>query len=444
MAFIDGDSAYGENSHIPWPSQPGIVTLRQTDIFLCDEGPWWHTPPTRFVIGTDQINNRMDNVRIGIVGLGNIGQIHVNNLLEGKVERGVLTAVADAFPDKLPEYEAKGLKTFDSGEALIASGEIDALMIATPHFQHTTLGIAALEAGLHVMVEKPISAHKADAERLVAAAEARPELTFSGMFQMRVEPRYQKIRELVQGGELGDLIRVIWIMTDWFRAEAYYQSSDWRATWKGEGGGVLLNQCLHQLDALQWIVGMPSRVQSHIGIGKHHDIEVEDDVTCYLEYANGASGAFITSTGETPGSNRFEIAGTKGRALLENDKLIVTRNAVPSDEWSRTSKVGFQQPKTTVEEIPIPGAEDTHAKLVANFVNAILDGEPLIAPGASGIGSVELANVMVYSGLLGQAIDLPMDGAAWEAKLNELIANSTHEKKTVEVSNKDFTASFRK
>ena len=386
----------------------------------------------------------MDNVRIGIVGLGNIGQIHVNNLLEGKVERGVLTAVADAFPDKLPEYEAKGLKTFDSGEALIASGEIDALMIATPHFQHTTLGIAALEAGLHVMVEKPISAHKADAERLVAAAEARPELTFSGMFQMRVEPRYQKIRKLVQTGELGDLIRVIWIMTDWFRAEAYYQSSDWRATWKGEGGGVLLNQCLHQLDALQWIVGMPSRVQGHIGIGKHHDIEVEDDVTCYLEYANGASGAFITSTGETPGSNRFEIAGTRGRVLLENDKLIVTRNAVPSDEWSRTSKIGFQQPKTTVEEIPIPGAEDAHAKLVANFVNAILDGEPLIAPGASGIGSVELANVMVYSGLLGQAIDLPMDGAAWEAKLNELIANSTHEKKTIEVSNEDFTASFRK
>ncbi|HJO53037.1 MAG TPA: Gfo/Idh/MocA family oxidoreductase [Verrucomicrobiota bacterium] len=444
MAFIDGDSAYGENSHIPWASQPGIVTLRQTDIFLCDDGPWWHTPPHPFRHWHGSINNRMDNVRIGIAGLGNIGQIHVNNLLEGKVERGVLTAVADAFPDKLPEYEAKGLKTFDSGEALIASGEIDALMIATPHFQHTTLGIAALEAGLHVMVEKPISAHKADAERLVAAAEARPELTFSGMFQMRVEPRYQKIRELVQGGELGDLIRVIWIMTDWFRAEAYYQSSDWRATWKGEGGGVLLNQCLHQLDALQWIVGMPSRVQGHIGIGKHHDIEVEDDVTCYLEYANGASGVFITSTGETPGSNRFEIAGTRGRALLENDKLIVTRNAVSSDEWSRTSKIGFQQPKTTVEEIPIPGAEDAHAKLVANFVNAILDGEPLIAPGASGIGSVELANVMVYSGLLGQAIDLPMDGAAWEAKLNELIASSTHEKKVVEVSNEDFSASFRK
>ena len=386
----------------------------------------------------------MDKVRIGIIGLGNIGQIHVNNLLESKVPRGVLTAVGDAFPDKLPEYEAKGLKTFDSGEALIGSGEIDALIVATPHFQHTTLGIAALKAGLHVMVEKPISAHKADAERLIAAANARPELTFSGMFQMRVEPRYQKLRKLVRDGELGDLIRVIWIMTDWFRAEAYYQSSDWRATWKGEGGGVLLNQCLHQLDALQWIVGMPSKVQSHVGIGRHHDIEVEDDVTCYMEYANGATGAFITSTGETPGSNRFEIAGTKGRALLENDRLIVTRNEVASDEWSRTSKIGFKQPETTVEEIPIPGADNPHAQLIANFVNAILDGEALIAPGASGIGSVELANVMVYSGLLGQAVDLPMDSAAWESKLNELIANSTHEKKTVEVSNEDFSASFRK
>jgi predicted dehydrogenase len=386
----------------------------------------------------------MDKVRIGIIGLGNIGQIHVSNLLESKVPRGILTAVGDVFPDKLPEYEAKGLKTFDSGEALIASGEIDALMVATPHFQHTALGIAALEAGLHVMVEKPISAHKADAERLIAAANARPELTFSGMFQMRVEPRYQKLRELVQDGELGELIRVIWIMTDWFRAEAYYQSSDWRATWKGEGGGVLLNQCLHQLDALQWIVGMPSKVQSHVGIGRHHDIEVEDDVTCYMEYANGATGAFITSTGETPGSNRFEIAGTKGRALLENDRLIVTRNEVASDEWSRTSKIGFKQPETTVEEIPIPGADNAHAQLIANFVNAILDGEELIAPGASGIGSVELANVMVYSGILGQAVDLPMDSAAWESKLNELIASSTHEKKTVEVSNEDFSASFRK
>ena len=386
----------------------------------------------------------MDKVRIGIVGLGNIGQIHAKSLLDGNVERAELTAVADAFPDKLKQYEEQGVKVYGDADALIASGEIDALMIATPHFQHTTLGIKALDAGLHIMVEKPISAHKADAERLVAKAKEKPEQVFGGMFQLRIEPRYEKIRELVQGGELGDLMRVVWIMTDWFRSEAYFQSGGWRATWKGEGGGVLLNQCLHQLDVMQWILGMPAKVSSQVGIGKYHDIEVEDDVTCYLEYPNGASGVFITSTGETPGSNRFEIAGTKGRILLENDKLIFTKNAVPSDEWSKTSKIGFQQPDTTVEEIPIPPANEPHAALISNFVEAILDGKPLVAPGESGVGSVELANVMLYSGLLNQPIELPMNGADWESKLNELIENSTHEKKVVEVSSEDFTSSFRR
>ena len=386
----------------------------------------------------------MDKVRIGIIGMGNMGRFHANDLLDGKVPRGELAAVGSTSPHKLEEYKEKGVQIFGSGEEMIASGAIDALLIATPHYQHTSLGVTALEAGLHIMVEKPISAHKADAERLIAAAAARPDQVFGAMFQLRVEPRYQKIRELVQGGELGDLVRVLWIMTDWFRSEAYFQSGGWRATWKGEGGGVLLNQCLHQLDAMQWITGMPSKVRSHVGIGRWHDIEVEDDVTCYMEFANGASGAFITSSGETPGSNRFEIAGTKGRLILENDTLTLTRNEVPSDEWCKTSKIGFQKPETTVEEIPIPGADAAHATLMTNFVNAILDGEALIAPGVEGLGSVELANVMVYSGLLNESVDLPMDGAAWEAKLNELIANSTHEKKVVEVSSEDFAASFRK
>ena len=386
----------------------------------------------------------MDNVRIGIIGMGNMGQFHAKDIIEGKVARGKLAAVGSTSPSKLAEFEKKGIKVYGSGEEMITSGNIDALLIATPHYQHTSLGIAALEAGLHIMVEKPISAHKADAEKLITKAKAHPDQVFAGMFQLRVEPRYQKIREIVQNGQLGDLMRVIWIMTDWFRSEIYFQSGGWRATWKGEGGGVLLNQCLHQLDAMQWITGMPNRVSSHVGIGKWHDIEVEDDVTCYMDFPNGATGAFITSSGETPGSNRLEISGTKGRLILENDKLLLTRNAVPSDEWCKTSKIGFQQPETTEEEIPIPGSESPHAKLMTNFVNAIIDGEALIAPGSEGIGSVELANVMVYSGLIEKAIDLPLDGAAWEAKLNDLIFNSNHEKKTAEVSNEDFAASFRK
>ena len=386
----------------------------------------------------------MKKVRIGIVGMGNMGRFHAQDLLDGKVEGGELVAVASTSPHKLKEYGEQGLKVFGGGEEMIQSGALDAIVIATPHYQHVSLGMEALDAGLHVMVEKPIAAHKADAERLIAKAKEKKDLVFAGMFQLRVEPRYRKIKELIESGELGKLMRVVWIMTDWFRSDAYYQSGGWRATWKGEGGGVLLNQCLHQLDAMQWMVGMPSKVNSQVGIGKWHDIEVEDDVSCYMEFPDGASGLFLTSTGETPGSNRLEISGTKGRLLLENDRLVLTRNAVPSDEWCKTSKIGFKQPETTVEEIDIPAAEAPHSILMANFTDAILKGEKLIAPGEEGLGSVELANAMLYSGLLEGPLELPMDGGAWEKKLNELIETSTHEKKVVELSGDDFSASFRR
>src|SRR5438093_13462442 len=195
----------------------------------------------------------MNTVRIGIVGMGNIGKHHADYLLAGKVPRGELTAVCSTSPHKLEPYRAKGLRIFDRGEKLIEWREVDAVVIATPHYQHTSLGIAALEAGLHVMVEKPISAHKADAERLIAVAKNHPKQIFAGMFQLRTEPRYLKIQKLIKSGELGEIVRVNWIITDWFRTEAYYASGGWRATWKGEGGGVLLNQCLHQLDMLQWL-----------------------------------------------------------------------------------------------------------------------------------------------------------------------------------------------
>src|SRR5215472_10994083 len=226
----------------------------------------------------------MNRVRLGIIGLGNIGQHHAAYLSAGTVKRAELVAVSDAVPGKLERF--KPLRVFTDGEELIRSKLVDAVIIATPHFQHTTLGIAALEQGLHVMVEKPISAHKADAERLIAAHRRNPKTVFAGMFQLRAEPRYLKIRNLIQGGELGQVIRMSWIMTDWFRTEAYYASGGWRATWKGEGGGVLLNQCLHNLDVLQWLLGMPSKVRGFCQLGRFHNIEVEDNVTAYLEFAN--------------------------------------------------------------------------------------------------------------------------------------------------------------
>jgi predicted dehydrogenase len=383
----------------------------------------------------------MDKVRLGIIGMGNIGRFHADYLLNRKVARCELVAVCDANSAPLERY--KPLRVFSDGEELIRSGEVDAVIIATPHFQHTTLGIAALKAGVHVMVEKPISSHKADAERLIAAHKQHPKVVFAGMFQLRTEPRYLKIQQLLKE-DLGQMVRVNWINTDWYRTEAYYASSGWRATWKGEGGGVLLNQCLHNLDTLQWLCGMPARVRGFCQLGRFHQIEVEDDVTAYLEWPNGATGTFISSTGEAPGTNRLEITGTRGRLVLESNRLVFTRNETDMLEFSQTAKQGFVKPEVRQSDIPFENADMPHATMVQNFVNAILDGESLVAPGEEGIHSVELANVMVYSSLLGETVELPMDGAAWEARLNRLIAESRVEKKVIAVASEDFASSFRR
>lgn len=384
----------------------------------------------------------MKTVRLGIIGMGNMGKFHADYLLAGKVSRAELTAVCSTSPGKLEKYKA--LKIFDDGEKLIRSGAVDAVVIATPHYQHTGLGIAAFDAGLHVMVEKPISVHKADAERLIAAWKKQPRLVFAAMFQLRTEPRYLEIQKLIQRGELGQLVRINWIITDWYRTEAYYASGGWRATWKGEGGGVLLNQCLHQLDTLQWLVGMPARVRGFCQIGRYHNIEVEDNVSIFLEWSNGATGVFVSSTGETPGTNRFEIAGTRGKVVLENNKLTFTRNDADMIEFSRNAKTGFDKPGASSQEIPFDNAGAPHATLMQNFVDAILDGKPLVVSGEEGIHSVELANVMLYSSLINQTVDLPMDSAAFEKKLQELVAGSKFQKKVVEISGDDFTKSFNR
>jgi predicted dehydrogenase len=384
----------------------------------------------------------MNTVRLGIIGMGNMGRFHADYLLAGKVRRAGLTAVCSTSPAKLEKYKA--LQVFDDGGKLMRSGAVDAVVIATPHYQHTTLGIAAFEAGLHVMVEKPISAHKADAERLIAARRKQPRLVFGAMFQLRTEPRYTRIQKLIQDGELGRIVRLNWIITDWYRTEAYYASGGWRATWKGEGGGVLLNQCLHQLDTLQWLVGMPARVRGFCQLGRYHHIEVEDNVSIFLEWANGATGVFVSSTGETPGTNRFEIAGTRGKVVLEANKLSFTRNDADMIEFSKAATTGFDKPGTSVTDIPFDNAPAPHAELMQNFVDAILDGTPLKVPGEDGIHSVELANAMLYSSLINQTVELPMDSAAFEKKLQQLIAESRFQKKVVEVSSEDFTKSFNR
>ena len=383
----------------------------------------------------------MKNVRIGIIGMGNMGRFHADYLINKKVARCELTAVSDAFAANLERY--KPFKTFESSEKLIHSGEVDAVIIATPHYLHTSIGIDALQHGLHVLVEKPISVHKADCERLMAAHQGGKQV-FAAMFQQRTEPKYRKLKSLIQNGELGEITRVSWIMTDWYRTEAYYASGGWRATWKGEGGGVLLNQCPHNLDMLCWLVGRPARVRGFCQLGRFHNIEVEDNVTAYLEWPNGATGAFITSTGESPGSNRFEVVGERGKLVLENNKITFVRNEVSMLQFSKTSKAGFAKPETWNIDVPYETVGGQHYEVTQNFIDAILDGAPLIAPAAEGTNSVELANAILYSSLEGKTIDLPLDGAAYERKLAQLIKESKFEKKVVPIAGEDFSKSFNR
>jgi predicted dehydrogenase len=384
----------------------------------------------------------MNPVRFGIVGVGNMGRFHADLLAQGKVERATLTALAARSSEKLSSYE--GVEQFSDPSRLIHSPNVDVVLVATPHPTHVPLGLETFRAGKHLMVEKPISSHKADAERLIAGHREHPDLVFGAMFQLRTEPRYRRIKSLIDSGELGRITRVNWIVTDWFRTETYFASGGWRATWKEEGGGVLLNQALHNLDTLQWLCGMPTKVRGFCQLGRYHAIEVEDQVTAFLEYANGATGVFITSTGEAPGSNRLEICGTRGKVTLENDKLTFVRNEIPMDEFSRTTKSGFGKPEIWEASIPIKNAQTPHALILKNFVDAILDKIPLLVPGEEGIYSVELANAILFSSLEERSVELPLDSAAYEKKLNELIANSTLKKTVTTSGTADFADSFHR
>ena len=385
----------------------------------------------------------MKEVRLGIIGLGNMGSGHIANIESGAIKNMRLTAICDIDPSKMDRYGDKYIKFTDSAK-LIRSGEVDAVLIATPHYFHTTIGIDSLSCGIHTLVEKPISVHKADAEKLIAAHHDK-KVVFSAMFNQRTDPHYTKLREIIQEGLLGEITRVNWIITDWFRTQAYYDGGGWRATWKGEGGGVLLNQCPHNLDLMQWLFGMPVSVRAYCKLGNFHKIEVEDTVTAYLEYANGATGVFITTTGEAPGTNRLEVCGENGKIVVENGKITWTRNTIGQKKFLKTSKGSFDRPEVWTIDIPCNGSGLQHVGILQNFVNAITKGEKLLAPAEEGIKSVELATAMLFSSFKDCTVKLPLDAKAYEAQLKKLIASSNTKKKAVKSKViTDMSASFSK
>ncbi len=365
----------------------------------------------------------MSKIRYGIVGVGNQGTYYALRLDEGQVEDSCLTAVADINPAKIEAIKPK-LKSdvtyFSDYKEMLSSGLCDAVIVAVPHYDHPEIVIECLSRNVHVVTDKPAAVYTKQVERMNEAAKKSKAL-FGMMFNQRTNCLYRKMREIIASGGIGELQRVNWIITDWFRTQKYYDSGSWRATWKGEGGGVLINQCPHQLDLVQWVVGeMPVSVNGFCKYGKWHDVEVEDEVTAYFEYKNGASGVFITTTGEAPGTNRFEVSGTKGKLLCENKKLFFYQNAEDSQSFSKTSSESFAAPKCEIIEPETDGENLQHVGILANFTKAILGKEPLFVDGKEGIKGVELMNAIELSGWHnGARVALPIDGDLYYKELME-------------------------
>lgn len=377
----------------------------------------------------------MEKVKIGIIGYGNMGTGHVKNIMAGKVPKMELAAVCDTDIDrrKACSNEYPGIPVFETAEDLYKSGLCDIVLIAVPHYDHPPLAIKAFEYGLNVITEKPAGVYTKQVKEMNEAA-AKSDKLFGIMYNQRTNPVYQKLRQMIQDGQLGHIKRITWIITDWYRPQAYHDSSTWRSTWKEEGGGTLINQNPHQLDLWQWLFGMPDRVFAKVSFGKYYDIEVEDDVMAYFEYDNGTTGEYITSTGEAPGTNRLEIACDMGKVVIEKNKITFNRNVISEREHNKINTAIFGIPECWECNIPcdFSGGEQ-HIGIFKNFVDALCDGKELLAKGEEGINGLTISNAIHLSAWTGETIDVkdfPDD------KFYELLQEKIKNSKVVKKDNK--------
>jgi len=373
----------------------------------------------------------MNKVGIGIIGIGNMGSIYAKNLKEGLIPGGKLIAVCDKDVKRLKWAEeslGRDIKRYDNYRDLFNDKDLTAVIIASPHYEHPPLAIRAFENNLHVLIEKPAGVYTKQVRGMNEVA-ARSNKVFAIMYNQRTRPVYQKLKDLVESGELGEIKRTNWIITDWYRSQSYYDSGTWRATWGGEGGGVLLNQNPHNLDIWQWICGMPIRVRAFCYFGKYHDIEVEDDVTAFVEYKNGSTGVYVTSTADAPGTNRFEITGDKGKIVVENEKLTFWRLRYSERMFNKEYKGGFGEPECWKCEIPIKSKyTEEHIEIINNWVDAILNGSKLLSPGEDGINGLMISNAMLLSTWTDDWVEIPINEELFYEKLRGKIEISKFNK----------------
>ena len=378
-------------------------------------------------------------IRVGVIGLGNIAKQHINNIVSGAVQGCQLSAICSRQGSELSAE--LGIQHFNDYRQLCDSGLVDAVLIATPTMAHFSMAKYALARDLHVMLEKPMGLSSYEGEALLKCAS--PQTVFALMLNQRSDPTFIKMKQLVASGVLGPIQRTHWTMTNWFRPEIYFQVSDWRATWKGEGGGMLVNQCIHNLDVFQWICGLPTQIQAFCEFGKYHQIEVEDEVTAYFRYANGATGVFVGSTGEAPGVNRFDIIGDKGSLHFDSGQLTLKSNQQSTAQFNRQTDNMFGMPVCQTEVIEIPAKVNQHAVLMNNFIDAIVNGAALIAPAEDGLASLDMANAMLLSTWQQRVISLPLDRKCYQQALDNKIANSSFRQKSDKSAKVDMAASYR-
>ncbi len=380
-------------------------------------------PPTPTVAQNSFI---MNISKVGVIGIGNIGFAHAQSIYNNEIDGFSLAAVCDInvnVKETVDEY-LKDVRFFEKYEDLLDLADIDTVIIATPHPLHSEIAIKAFQKGKNVLVEKPIDISVSKVKLLNKEAQKSGK-KFAVMFNQRTGKLFKKAKEIVDSKDLGELKRSVWLITNWYRSQRYYDSGNWRATWAGEGGGVLVNQAPHQLDIWQWICGMPISVTAFCDEGKYHNIEVEDNATIYVKFQNGADGVFITSTGEYPGTNRLEISGSKGKLVLENGVL----------KWWKLSKdereYCFEKEKSdsldySYEEIVLEDTASGHKQILQNFANAILKGEELIAPGYEGINEVTIQNAAYLSSWKGSVpINIPFDEEEFDSILEKKQENSS-------------------
>jgi predicted dehydrogenase len=369
----------------------------------------------------------MEKIRIGIIGYGNIGSVHAQSIASGLIKGLELTAVCDIQECRLNQAKESfpDVGLFADYRELLDSGAVDAVLIATPHYLHPPIAVAAFQKGLHVLIEKPAGVYTRQVKLMNEAAEKSGRV-FGIMFNQRTHPLFRQARDMVRTGRLGRPKRLVWIITNWYRTQAYYDSGGWRGTWSGEGGGVLINQAPHNIDLWQWIFGLPSRLRAFCYHGKYHNIEVEDEAAIYAEYKNGATATFLTSTGESPGTNRLEITGDLGKIVIESGKLRFWELAESERSFCFTDRTGTATPPYTYHEFEPQPAGNAHLKILQNFANAILHGEELIAPGHEGINQLQISNAAYLSAWNDSWVDLPVDDDVFFEYLKERIEKSEH------------------